>query len=689
MKLELSTPVTAISPVGVTTASRLKRLGIETVADLIFYFPFRWEDFSAIAPIADLEPKQHVTVQGTIQLIANRRSPVKRKNLTEAVVEDDSGTIKVIWFNQPYITQTLVPGDRVYLSGRVDFDRYTLQLINPVYEKVKKDTTHTARIVPIYPLTNNLTQKQLRFLIKQALVAVSQVKEFLPDAIRTEHELIGLAEALSQLHFPDTQAALDQALYRLKFNEFFLFQLQVLLSRSELRTSVAVPITFHEQETRQLVAGLPFVLTGDQKKAAWKIIADLQQPRPMNRLLEGDVGSGKTIVAALAMYNVALAGSQSVLMAPTEILAAQHYQTIYKLFQPLGITTALLTRSQKLCGMESVSKAALVARIAAGEVAVIVGTHAVIQDGVQFKQLGLGVVDEQHRFGVTQRKALRSQSGDAATTPHLLSMTATPIPRSLALALYGDLDVSILAEKPKDRKPIITKLVAESGRPAAYQFIKDQITNGRQVFVVCPLIDPSDKLGVRSVTVEYEKLKQSVFPEYTIDLLHGKLPAEKKEAVMADFLAGKSHILVSTSVIEVGVDVPNATVMMIEGAERFGLAQLHQFRGRVGRAAYQSYCFLCSEHLGERTQTRLQALVDSQDGFALAELDLTLRGPGMVYGSQQSGWPQFKLAQLSDHQLMVKTKQAAELLLADGSTLRDHPVLQEHVDRLLKELHPE
>jgi len=687
MKIALSTPVSEISRVGKTTAIRLKKLGIETASDLIFYYPFRWEDFSQISEIAELTPSSIVTIRGKIQLIKNRRSPVKRKFLTEALVADKTGSIKVIWFNQPFLAEVLNPGELVYLSGKVDFDRYTMQLINPVYEKVTKGTTtHTARLVPIYSLTSNLTEKQIRFLIKSVLPVAKLIKDWLPESVIKNNNLINLTLALNQIHFPADQKILAQAIQRLKFDELFLFQLQIVLSRIEMSSSIAEPINFFEAKTKEFVSSLPFRLTDDQKKSAWQIISDLQKNKPMNRLLEGEVGSGKTMVATLAMFNVSLANLQTVLMAPTEILAAQHYKTISSLLKASGVKVALLTRSQQKINDQTVTNHKILDQLLAGEIKIIVGTHALIQERVEFKKLALAIIDEQHRFGVEQRKLLREKSGDPKITPHLLSMTATPIPRSLALTLYGDLDLSIIKEMPKERKKVITEIVDPAKRQQTYNFIRDQIRDGRQAFVICPLIDLSDKLGVKAVTEEYEKLTKEVFPELKIAMLHGKLKAAQKEKIMADFLAKQSDILVSTSVVEVGVDVPNASVMLIEGADRFGLAQLHQFRGRVGRSNFQSYCFLFSDNPSQKTKTRLQALISAKDGFELAELDLQLRGPGEIYGTVQSGLPVFRIAQLSDHELIVKTKNAAELV---APHLEKYPILQEKINQLIKEVHLE
>jgi len=694
LNFDLNTPVSSITRVGKTTAGKLKKLGIETVKDLIFYYPFRWQDFSVVSEIAKLEATDAATIKGKIQLINNRRSFAKRKNLTEALIADQSGSIKVIWFNQPYLIKVLQPGDEVYLSGKVDFDRYNLQFVNPVYEKAGGETIHTARLVPIYSLTGNLTQKQIRFLISVVLPAIDLIDDWLPPAISKKLNLPDQKFALRQIHFPQNQKTLAEASRRLKFEELFLFQLRIFLSKQEISATPAEPVKFHEEETKKFVDSLPFKLTNDQRRAAWQIISDLGQSRPMNRLLEGEVGSGKTLVALLAMFNAALDGKQAVLMAPTEILAGQHYNNICRFLGKTKIKTALLTRSQQILNQKKAGKIEVFKKIKSGGVKIIIGTHALIQQDVKFADLGLVVIDEQHRFGVRQRQLLKQKSDSGsdrsrpvATLPHLLSMTATPIPRSLALSLYGDLDISVIYELPEERKKIITKIVEPRNRPAAYDFVRGEIKDGRQTFVICPLIDLSDKLGVKAVTAEYEKLKDQVFPDLKIAMLHGKLKAAAKEEIMADFLAKKYDILVATSVVEVGVDVANASVMLIEGAERFGLSQLHQFRGRVGRSIFQSYCLVFTDSQSEKISRRLGVLVSAKDGFELAEYDLKFRGPGEIYGTSQSGFPEFKIARLTDYQIIAEAKEAAQAVISEG--LDKYPVLKQKMDQAGENIHLE
>jgi len=529
----LDTPIENLTRVGKTTAGRLKRLGIFTVIDLLNYFPFRYEDYSQLVAIKDLLPNQTVTIKGKIVLIENRRSHRKRMTITEALIEDDTGSIKAIWFNQPFLVKNLKAGDEIFIAGATEINNLSLQFTSPAYEKnTAGDSLNTAKIVPVYPLTSNLTQKQLRFLIRVALESVNLIKEWLPQELRKSNNLVNLNFSLQQIHFPKDFKVLGQARSRLKFDELFLIALQNQLMKKYLEQNPAPKIKFKEKEVKDFVNSLPFQLTNDQKKASWQILLDLEQAKPMNRLLEGDVGSGKTVAAALAILNTVLNGYQAVFMAPTEILAKQHYNSLIKFFQNFNLKIALLTHSEKIVNaQENLSKKEVLAKIKSGEINLIIGTHALIQDDVAYKKIGLIIVDEQHRFGVEQRKKLKDKNKNKKL-PHFLSMTATPIPRSLALILYGDLDLSIIKEMPKGRKKIITKLAAEQNRQNAYQFIREEIKKGRQVFVICPLIDPSDKLGVKSVTEEFKKLDRVVFPDLKIALLHGKLKAQEKEEIM-------------------------------------------------------------------------------------------------------------------------------------------------------------
>jgi len=687
--INLNTKVSQLNRVGKTLSSRLGRLGIETVRDLIFYYPFRYDDFSQTTQVDQLQSGMSVTIVGKVELIASRRSRAKRKMMTEGLISDDSGSVKVIWFNQPWITKSIAIGDEISLSGKVAGDGFNIYLNSPSYEKTTSSGVNTGRITPVYSLTDGITQKQLRFLINSVIHLASDIVDFLPDWIIREEKLYSLAKALKEIHFPDSQDEADGAKQRLAFDELFLIQLWSQIIKKDIAGQDAVGVKFFEKETKELVDSLPFTLTGDQKKSAWEIIRDLQKNSPMNRLMEGDVGSGKTVVAVLAMYNVFLNKYQSILMAPTEILARQHFDSIRVLLNKKSVQVGLLTRTQRFIDDKKVTKKEFLLECKNGDIDVLIGTHALIQEAVEFKKIGLVVVDEQHRFGVGQRQLLRQKSKQKKV-PHFLSMTATPIPRSLALTLYGDLDLSIIREMPLGRKEIITRAVLAERRQDAYEFIKGQIKSGRQVFVICPLIDPSDKLGVRSVTEEFEKLDKDIFPDLKIRLLHGRLKGKEKADIMDDFVANKINILVATSVVEVGVDIPNATIMMIEGSERFGLSQLHQFRGRVGRGEHQSYCFLFSDDRDPNSVARLRSLVECNDGFELANRDLELRGAGSVYGREQSGFEtaHLRLANITNVEQVKKARDIASRFMSQN-TLSDYPLLAEKIKDMGFVAHPE
>ncbi len=682
MSMKLTTPVSVLHRVGDTLKKKLAQLGITTARDVLFHFPFRYEDYRSVVSIAQVVPNVDLTIKGKIELIASKRSPRKRMMITEAVVNDETGQIRVIWFGQPFITKVLHVGDEVYFSGGVKEDMFGVHMVGPAYEKVREDkhATHTARIVPMYPLTSGITQKQMRFLVEQVLPIAEEVKEWIPIHILQENHLVSLSEAIRMIHFPENHEERVQALRRLKFGELFILQLRAELIRQSNARHKAPKIEFRENEIREFVQSLPFQLTPDQKKAAWEIFQDIGREMPMNRLLQGDVGSGKTIVAGMIAYLSFLNGYQAVLMAPTEIVARQHYDTLSQLFDA-RITIGLLTGSQFQSSRADTSeikskegkKTEIKKQIAEGTINISIGTHALLTEDTQFHKLGLVVIDEQHRFGVEQRKTIKDKSGMEGMYPHFLSMTATPIPRSYALTLYGDLDVSYIKTKPVGRKPIITRLVEANKRDRAYQFIREQVNGGRQVFVVCPLIeekpakDSEEQISAtatfasekKTVLSEYEKLSTKIFPDLRVGYLHGKMKSKEKENIMGQFSRGEIDILVSTSVIEVGVNIPNATIMMIEGAERFGLAQLHQFRGRVGRAEHQSYCILFIENGSKKAEERLQYFARTLDGFELAEYDLETRGPGEVYGTAQSGMEELKLATMRDQDLIRAARIAA------------------------------
>jgi ATP-dependent DNA helicase RecG len=652
-----------------------------TVRDLLLYFPRRHDDFSLMTPIAQAQPGERVSVRGRLEHVRAVRTRRRGMQLTEGVLADATGHVRVVWFNQPYLAKSLRIGDELILAGKVDIDpagRLTLQ--NPEHERVSADPRHTARLVPVYPETAGLTSRWLRGKVQPLLPQARAFPEVLPEETRERHQLMGRAEAVQQRHFPTDAQALAAARRRLEFEEMLLLQMAALRTKAARAAEPGVRIPFDVDDARAFVAQLPFRLTDAQRVAAWEILKDLDRNQPMNRLLQGDVGAGKTVVAAMATHLAARRGVQSVLMAPTEILAQQHANVIDPLLKSFGTRVALLLGSTP-----ARQKALLRERLARQEVDVLISTHAVLEEDVRLPGLGLVIIDEQHRFGVQQRLTLREKGG--GRNPHFLSLTATPIPRSLWLTLYGDLDISVIEKLPPGRRPVTTRVVPPEERTREYAFVRSQIAAGRQAFVICPLISESDKLGVRAATDEVIRLREQVFPDLNdrIELLHGRLKAKQKEAVMAHMVAGEIAILVATSVVEVGVDIPNASVMLIEGAERFGLAQLHQFRGRVGRGAHQSYCLLFSDSDSPESLERLQAVVQYQSGFDLAEIDLKLRGHGDPLGERQHGGPELNL----DARLIREARTEAERLLGEDPELRRWPALTAALERYRRLFSPE
>jgi ATP-dependent DNA helicase RecG len=668
---DLSTPVENLYLVGPARAKLLKHLGIKTLSDLLFYFPRSHQDLSNFTPINEIRAGEFVNIKAKIIEVKSFRTKVRRLTLTNALLEDETGSITAVWFNQPFLSKILKPHEQFVFSGKAVISKNKLQLQNPVYEQEKTEQVHTARLVPLYPLTANITQKQLRVIIKTYLDKV-MIPEYLPLEILRAEKLLDENSAVKNFHFPKDYPTLKRAQSRLAFDEIFQTQVRVMIykkSRLGLNSYKAeIP-----SELEMKIAQLPFSLTRNQKEALNSILEDLSKEHPANRLLEGDVGSGKTIVAALAMWVIAKNNYQSALLSPTEILAQQHYAGLLKLFINEGFNPALLTSNNCRINGNPVSRETLLSHLANGQVKIVLGTHAILEKKIKFRNLALAVIDEQHRFGVEQRSLLKNLNKS-----HLLTMSATPIPRTLALTLYGDLDISVLKELPKGRLPIKTEIIAEPDRTTAYNFIKNQIKEGRQAFVICPLVEESDKLEVKSATAEYERLK-GIFPEFRIGLLHGKMKPQDKEEVMRKFKDNELQILVSTSVVEVGVDVPNATVMMIEGAEQFGLAQLHQFRGRVGRSSHQSYCFLCPHNPQGKNNPRLTAMVESNNGFELAEKDLMIRGSGDLYGTQQSGYG-FRIASLADLEAVERSKRYAEKIVDQDKNLAGYPLLKKIIE---------
>ncbi len=681
-------------------APRLKNLGLLTVRDLLFHFPARYEDFSQIYKIADLIPNQEATVQGTVEEIEGRRAFRKNLYIVEALVSDDSGSIRAVWFNQPYIRNILQPGRTFNFSGKVATSHGgEIHLASPTYEIADglRETKHTARIVPIYPETRGLTSKGLRFMVKPILDELKSLPDPVPAEILRKNDLPELNEALYAIHFPGAIEEALRAKKRFAFDDLFCLQIWNLEQKIALAEKKAPEIRVDLPFVKDLLAHLPFELTRSQKQALWEILKDMEAVRPMNRLLQGDVGSGKTVIAAIAALSAAHQGLQTALMAPTEILARQHYLTLKRFFPEYEGGAALVTSSDRrlFYGHElesAATKEKANGEIRSGRIKIAIGTQALIQKGVVFKDLAFVVVDEQHRFGVKQRAALGQ-----ATAPHFLSMSATPIPRTLSLTLFGDLDISLISEMPKNRKQIVTKAIPPLERSRTYGFIRDQVRVGRQAFVVCPRIEPKteetpmeiQKLELKSVKEEYEKLKTKIFPELKIAMLHGKLKAAEKEKVMRDFSEGKTDVLVTTAVIEVGVDVPNATIMMIEGADRFGLAQLYQFRGRVGRGEHQSYCFLMTESSSRNVNERIKAIVAAKNGFELAECDLQMRGPGEFLGSAQTGMPDLAMKAIQNPELVKKAREEAWAILKEDRDLERHPLLQKELARFTTKIHPE
>lgn len=685
--MDLRTPLSEISRPLKMYAGRLQKLDITTVSDLLFHIPHRYEDFSLISKISQVHPGDVVTVTGTVLEMKNEYTR-RSKPIQKATIVDDTGSISVTWFNQPFLTQYIKKNDTVSLSGKVEWFGKTITLLSPSYETVSTNgvTLHTGRLVPIYPETAGVSSKWLR---RQIYTLLSQVKfeEYLPTDIREKNNFIDLEKAVQSVHFPQNFEEAQRAKTRLAFDELLMLQMKATKRRKEweaISDGHAFFLNPFEKQIGTFWEHLPFSLTNSQNQAVHAIFQDIEKTRPMNRLLQGDVGSGKTVVATVAMYLAFLNGFQSVFMAPTEILAQQHYKTVTTLLEPLGVKIELVTGSTKIKSMKSEVRSKNKVRSSKFEIRnsgfdILVGTHAVLYDKVTFNKLGLVVIDEQQRFGVEQRSLIR-QKGDH---PHVLTMTATPIPRTVALTMYGDLELSYLDEMPKGRRIVRTWLVPKEKRNSAYDWIRKQIkVTDSQAFVICPFIDQSETMQtVKAAAVEYERLRKDIFPDLRLGLLHGKLKPKEKDAVLLEFREKKHDILVATPVVEVGIDIPNATIILIEASERFGLAQLHQLRGRVGRGEKQSFCLLFTETTSDQTIQKLKMLETTHVGAQLAELDLRLRGPGDLYGTLQSGVPQLKIATFSDVALLQKAKRAADTLYP---LLKKDPMLKKTFASLQK-----
>jgi ATP-dependent DNA helicase RecG len=696
-------------------AKILEKLGLLTVRDLLFYFPSRYNDFSKIVPIEEKYLDQVVTVEGKIVKAKLARIFRRRLTLFEIIIQDKNNLpLKALWFNQPYLTKSLKEGTTIRLSGKMTLNKKFLFLSNPAWEMAERENTNTGRIVPVYRETKGLTSKWLRWKMKEFLSRASQLEEIIPKNVAKKFNLYDISKALAQIHFPSSTESLVRAQKTFAFQEMLLIQIKSLHLKKEWEVNNSLSIRFDSNLIKKFVGNLPFQLTNAQRKSSFEILKDLENSRPMNRLLNGDVGSGKTIVAAISALQTIQAGYQVALMAPTEVLAKQHFESFYQLFKNYNINIALLTNSYKL--IYSVKKkignwkleignfskqtttyprTKLLKTIKENSVQFIIGTHALIQKDVCFKNLALAIIDEQHRFGVSQRaslqqNALELKDGSLKTIPHLLTLTATPIPRTLAIAFSGNLDISLLDEMPKDRQPIITRIIPPTGREEAYLFLKNQILSGRQAFVILPLVEESRALAeIKAATEEYKKLSEKIFPDLKIGLLHGRLKSAEKERVMAQFKEKKLDILVATSVVEVGIDIPNATIMLIEDAERFGLSQLHQFRGRVGRGEHQSYCLLFTNSDSVKSLRRLKALVETTNGFIIAENDLQLRGPGQFFGTLQSGLPDIAMESLTNIKLIKFAQAEAKNILTEDPELKNHSSIKKELEKFQEKIHLE
>ncbi|MCK5243556.1 ATP-dependent DNA helicase RecG [bacterium] len=659
-KIDFQTPVQYLKGVGPQRAGLLKKLGILTAEDVLRYYPRDWQDRRHLAKIQAVKNGEMATVYGEVK--AKQTFTVRRgMNITKVILDDGTGQIAATWFNQPYLRDRFEVGQRVLAYGKVEFYR-TWQIMNPDYEILEdeqEDQIHTGRIVPIYPLTDRLSQRVLRniqYMVQRNLP--DQVEEIFPEEIVKTHGFIPPAQALKTIHFPNTFSDLQQARQRLIFEELFLQQIAVARMKQRYQEQSTQALQVAGPKLKQFENNLPFTLTSAQESAVTHILKDLSQTRPMHRLLQGDVGSGKTIVAALAMLAAVDSKKQAAIMAPTEVLATQHYLNLKTLFEPLGLRLELFTS-----GLKARERRELQEALASGEIHMAVGTHALTQESIVFHSLGLAVVDEQHRFGVEQRATLRAK-GDQ---PHILVMTATPIPRTLALTVYGDLDVTTIAEMPPGRMPVATQWLPRKASRKAYESLDKAVAAGQQGFVIFPLIDESEKIELKALTTEYQRLSQNIFPNRTIGLLHGRLTTAEKESIMNDFKDGKIQILASTTVVEVGIDIPNASVMIIEDADRFGLAALHQLRGRIGRGRHVSHCYLIADPHTEESKARMRIMSQVKDGFRLAEEDLKMRGPGEFFGLRQHGLPDLKLADLirDAQQIEVAREEAMRIIEND------------------------
>lgn len=649
----LDSPVTAIKSIGPEKSRKLSRLGILTVKDLIEHFPRDYEDRSQVVPISEIKLNEENTFRGRVRGIPEDMR-VKNLRIVRARIEDSTGGIVAVWYNQPYMKKAFKEGAEYIFTGKAVRKYNNIEIQSPEFEIVSKGSILSGgRIVPVYSSTSGISQKMLRSIIKDTLdYAGNQIHDFIPTSIRKKYKLCDRNYAVSNIHFPESNESFFIARRRLVFEELFMLQTALLKMKSSVNKGKSGIVFKNINCAKEILNALPFELTDAQKKVMREIVNDIKSGKSMNRLVQGDVGSGKTAVALVTAFIAIRNGYQSALMAPTEVLAGQHYEFISKILDSLGIKTVLLTGSLKKKEKEKALEL-----IKSGEAKMVIGTHAVIQENVEFQKLGMVITDEQHRFGVRQRGTL-SEKGE---NPHVLVMTATPIPRTLALILYGDLDISIIDHLPPGRQKIDTLSVNSSYHERIYSFIRKEVDRGRQVYIICPMIDENDKLDVQDVTTYTEKLKNEIFSDYSVECMHGKIKPQKKQEIMEEFAKNNINILVSTTVIEVGINVPNATIMMIENAERFGLAQLHQLRGRVGRGSEKSYCILVCDSKSKVAKERMNMMTKSSDGFEISEMDLKLRGPGEFFGTRQHGLPEMKIANLYKDMNILKEAQKASL----------------------------
>jgi len=660
----LDAPVTRLLGISQGYAGKLSKLGIVSIGDLLALYPRRYDDYRSLKKINQLQYGEEVTIIAHVWQTTSRRSKANRPIVT-CTLSDGTGTLTATWFNQPWLDKQLSSGKQIVLSGKVNQYLGRLSFQSPDWEFLDKELTHTGRLVPIYPLTAGISAHWLRKLQKRAIdYWAPRLPEHLPEIIRNRLGVLTINDATSQIHFPDSWATLESARRRLALDELLLIQLGVLKQRQAWLSQKGVSIKANKDILNNFIKGLPYKLTKAQRRVWNEILTDMERPVPMGRLLQGDVGSGKTIVALGAMLAIVSNGGQATMLAPTEILAEQHHENIQSLLHEAGfsgkINVGLLTGS-----VPNRKREAILDKLTKGDIHLLVGTHAIIQDDVEFNKLQLAIVDEQHRFGVEQRLLLRQKGKN----PHMLVMSATPIPRTLALTLYGDLDLSIIDEMPAGRKVVKTRVIYPRERERAYAFLRSHVEQGRQAFIICPLVEESDKIETKAAVEEYTRLQEQIFPDLKLGLLHGRMAGREKDAIMGRFRDKETNILVSTSVVEVGIDIPNTSIILVEGANRFGLAQLHQFRGRVGRGEHQSYCLLVADDISEKAVARLEVMESTSSGFDLAEADLKLRGPGEFFGTKQSGMPNLKLVKLSDTKLLELAREEAKLIFEEDPYL--------------------